>query len=502
MTTTIRRQLSEEEKQVVLERHGRICYATGHPIEEGERLHFDHIKALYRGGSTDVNNIAPMCEKHNKEKGTLSLYDFRTKLRIGKFFSQGDALTLQHELAFLKKEGSIKKYGETVPIIDKNTDSITVEIDSQQRTYLLHRCGITGWEYFYALLPVDVINSDDDTEHEDGLQPRYLIRDKVFNLFRHFQENPVLQPSLCRMRDNKVLTFDGQHKIAAMLWNGHTQFESKVYVAPDIRRLNEANISAHDKYAQTRFYSSIMVAKLGHLFGKDFESYKNEEDSSPKSEKGFFDYLQRKNGYSDGDVKELFRSWLYGQVGDDPNNKLSQFISKSGNRRTAATPITMDMLKKSIFRFMYRSPVSDSIATDTYLRDVEVGNMVRFCNILVDEGLGKWSADDHAHPKQLNLRRVFSSKSMMAWSELLKGAICGKLDIEDEDEREMPFYQRIDDNGFDQMRKIVRRLFDWNKWDSPANSDIDGAIADNKSRLKQFLRKGGLTTSYLMGVPE
>ena len=180
MAITLKRSLSEDEKLLILKRDGRTCYATGHPIDEGESLHFDHIKAYARGGSTELNNIAPMCEKHNKEKGTLSLYDFRTKLRMGKFFSQGDALTLQHELDFLKKEGSIKKYGETVPIIDKNTDSITVEIDSQQRTYLLHRCGITGWEYFYALLPVDVINSDDDTEHEDGLQPRYLIRDKVF----------------------------------------------------------------------------------------------------------------------------------------------------------------------------------------------------------------------------------------------------------------------------------------------------------------------------------
>ena len=187
---------------------------------------------------------------------------------------------------------------------------------------------------------------------------------------------------------------------------------------------------------------------------------------------------------------------------DASDNKLSQFISKS-NRGTAATPITMDMLEKSILRFMYRSPVSDSIATDAYLRGVEVGNMVRLCNILVEEGLGEWNTDnDHAHQQQLNLRRVFSSKSMMAWSEILKSAICGKLDIQDDDEREMPFYQRIDDDGFNQMRRIVRRLFDWNKWDAPANSDIDGALADNKSRLKEFFRKGGLTTGYLMGAPE
>ena len=104
----------------------------------------------------------------------------------------------------------------------------------------------------------------------------------------------MLQPSIGRFYKNKILVFDGQHKIAAMLWGGRKEFELKVYINPETQLLNQTNISAHDTFAQTRFFSSIMVAKLGSQFGKQFEDYKNLDDGSKKTEKGFIDYLKEK----------------------------------------------------------------------------------------------------------------------------------------------------------------------------------------------------------------
>ena len=501
MAITLKRQLSNDDKERVLKEHGRKCFATGHLIGEGEPVHYDHIKAFSRGGSTELNNIAPMCEQHNQQKGNLPLYDFRIQLRVDKFFDRDDRdkLTLQDELVFLKKEGSIEKYGETVSIGAQNSESITVELNNRECRYPLHRCAITGWEYFYALLPVDVINSDDDTDREDGLQPRYLIRDKLVNLFQHFQKNPVLQPSLCRIRNGKVLAFDGQHKIAAMLWNGHKEFECKVYVNPDIRLLNETNISAHDKYAQTRFYSSIMVEKLGSVFEKDFLSYKNDEDGCPKSEKGFFDYLQRKKGYSNGEVNKQFRSWLYHQALESKGNHMAKFVS-AANRSTSATPITMDVLGKSIFRFMCPEPTTDDIAKDAYLRDQDVNNMKRLCCILVDEALGAWDASKKNDPYQIKLKRVFGSKSMMAWSDIVHDAICAKMEIYDSGKRKMCFYQHIGEDDFERVRMIVSRLVSWKRWDDPANSEIDQVLAGKKSNIATFFDDNGLSAGYLMGA--
>ena len=102
MAITLKRQIDDEDKAIILGRHGRKCFATGHPIPEGEPVQFDHIRAFASGGISEIDNIAPMCGQHNKEKGTLPLEDFRIKLRLQEFFAQGDRLTLRHLLGFLK----------------------------------------------------------------------------------------------------------------------------------------------------------------------------------------------------------------------------------------------------------------------------------------------------------------------------------------------------------------------------------------------------------------
>lgn len=502
MAITLKRQISEEEKDQIIKQHGRICFATGHPIADDETVHYDHIKAYSQGNSSDLSNIAPMCEKHNKQKGTLSLHDFRTKILIDELFAPGNHLTLQDELKFLKEKGRIKNYGESVVIKNQTDDSIEIEFSNKPHRYSLHKCVITGWRYFYAPLPVDIINSDDDDDKETGLQPRYLIADKIFNLFRHFQNHPVLQPSLCRIRNDKVLTFDGQHKIAAMLWEGHKKFECKVYIDPDIRILNETNISAHDKYAQERFYSSILINKFGKQFSSEFKSYKNEEDGKPKTEEGFMQYLRNAHHYTTSDINRRFRSWLYDSVINDEKNKMAPYISKA-NRRADVAPITMDMLQKSILGFMYKEPVSDGITSSRYLRDDEINNMIHLCNFLVSESLYLWDATRGVnHPQQIRLKRIFGSKSMMAWAELLKDSITAKMELHDGDEKEKMFYRKIDENDLNKIKIIVRRLVGWKMWDSPPRSEIDTILGSNKTAIKDFIKEKNLTTGYLMGANE
>src|SRR6266404_4028123 len=121
MAITLKRQLTPGEKTTILDRHGRRCFATGHPIPEGETLHFDHVRAFALGGQSEVDNIAPMCEHHNKSKGTLPLEDFRTKLRLQDFFETGDRLTLRNLLSHLQGKGEIDKFGELV-VATTNTE--------------------------------------------------------------------------------------------------------------------------------------------------------------------------------------------------------------------------------------------------------------------------------------------------------------------------------------------------------------------------------------------
>ena len=502
MTTTLKRQLSEDEKQTAIMQHGRRCFATGHLIPDGEAIHFDHIRAFALGGASELDNIAPMCAAHNKEKGVLSLFDFRTKLQLQQFFTQGDKLTLKHLLSYLKRVGDIESYGEPVSL-ERVADTLEIRSAHFQQTVRCHQCPITNWDYFYATLPVSVLDSDDDDVEEVGLQPRYLILDKVFDLFRHFQSHPVLQPSIGRIVGNRVRLFDGQHKAAALLWNGRRSFECKVYLQADLRLLNQTNIAAHDKYAQTRFYSSIMVLKLGAQFGADFESYKSIEDGATKSEAGFMKWLKGRDSQTSSQVNERFRSFLYNAILQEPKNKLSRLVSP-GNRGTDQHPITIDMLSKSLFTaFLLREPTTENLAGEEYKRELEVENVVSLLNALDDAAFHAWDpkapASDAA---QRVLKRMIRSKSMMAWAEIFKDAVCAKLDIHDSDEKFRCLYRELGQVQLNQIKHVASRLVAWKRWSSPEGDEIDRVLADNKSEVKSWFRSHGLTTGYLLGAPE
>ena len=504
MAITLKRQLNDDEKAIVLKVHGRKCFANGHTIPHGEPIHFDHIKAFSLGGASELDNIAPMCGQHNKEKGQLSLFDYRVKLQLEEFFSAGDRLTLKHLLRYLKKRQDIPDFGQAVSVT-LNGDAATIQSSSTTLEHRIYTCPTTHWKYFYSTLPVSLLDSDDDEDEKMGLQPRYLIFDKVFDLFRHFQMHPVLQPSLGRVVESRIRLFDGQHKVAALLWNGRREFECKIYLDPDLRLLNQTNIAAHDKYAQTRFFSSVMVLKLGTQFGQDFDSYKNLEDGNPKSESGFMEWLRQKDGgtLTTGQLNERFRSYLYNAVLEDPDNKVRRLLA-SGNRSSDDKPLTLDTLNKSLLAcFLYREPVDDNLATDAYEREAEVNNVVWLMNTLDDLALSQWNPKaGPSNENQRKLTRLLRSKSMMAWAEIFRDAVCAKIDLHDSDDKARPLYRSLDDQSRQRIKIVASRLVNWKMWSAPAGDEMDRMLADNKSEVKRWFKEKGLTTGYLMGASE
>ncbi|MDD5129724.1 MAG: hypothetical protein PHS66_01535 [Candidatus Omnitrophica bacterium] len=503
MAITLKRQINDDEKKIILNRHGRICFANGHAIPEGERVHFDHIWAYARDGQSELDNIAPMCEYHNKAKGMLPLGDFRIKLRLESFFEEGDRLTLRNLITHLKKAGDIESFGEAVAI-NVQDKTVTLQHHSFSSQFNIQTCPRTGWKYFYGNLPISILNSDDDDNEHLGLQPRYLIFDKVFEMFRHFQIYPVLQPSIGRVSNNRILLFDGQHKAAAILWNGRKTFECKIYLDPDLRMLNQANISAHDKFAQTRFFSSVLILKLGNQFGKDFEEYKNREDIEKKNESGFLSFLEQKDiSLTRGERNKRFRSYLYNSILEDESNKLKPLVSTS-NRSSNEQPLTVDMLSKSILAcFLYTEPLDDDMFSEKYRRESEFKNVIALMNMIFELALSHWNpAAAPSDQNQRKLSRIFSSKSIMAWSELLRDAICAKLDIHDGDEKAKPFYRDLVDSDYSKIKACLARLFNWQMWSAPTDSEIDTAIAGSKGILKSWFKEKGLTTGFIMGAPE
>jgi len=244
--------------------------------------------------------------------------------------------------------------------------------------------------------------------------------------------------------------------------------------------------------------------KLGNQFGKDFEEYKNIEDIEKKTESGFLQFLEQKDiSLTRGERNKRFRSYLYNSILDDATNKLKPLISTS-NRSSSEQPLTVDMLSKSILAcFLYTEPLSDDMFSEKYKREAEFKNVINLMNMLYDLALSQWQSDAQVNIiPQARLNRIFSSKAIMAWSELLRDAICAKLEIHDSDEKAKPFYRELGDEEYEKIKSCLSRLLNWQMWSSPINTEIDTIIAGSKGTLKEWFKGKGLTTGFIMGAPE
>jgi HNH endonuclease len=256
-----RRQISDAEKARVLERDGLRCFIDGHPIDSEADVEFDHIQPWSEDGRSAVDNIAVVCKRHNREKRNLSLSEYRDRLALRRFFEGAKKRRLDDLLSDrLGRDG----FGKPLPIEVNDTEAITYLDTGPERARLL-TCPATREKYFYASVPVVFVKNDVE------LQPRALEPERLWELYRHLRRYTQLQPAIARFVDGGLLVFDGQHKAAAQVWAGRDALDCKIYIDPDVRRIKETNLSAHDKLRQMPFYTSTLLEKYAGMASEDWE---------------------------------------------------------------------------------------------------------------------------------------------------------------------------------------------------------------------------------------
>jgi hypothetical protein len=128
-------------------------------------------------------------------------------------------------------------------------------------------------------------------------------------------------------------------------------------------------------------------------------------------------------------------------------------------------------------------------------------SVIALMNMINDVALGFWNPKAGKNDEtQRRLRRLFGSKSMMAWSELLKEATCARLEIYSEEDRVRPLYRELSPAELEKVKAIVLRLVNFKIWKSPEDSAVDRVLSDNKSAVKDWLKKQGLDVGYLLGA--
>jgi hypothetical protein len=482
-----KRQISETEKQNILKTHGRRCFIDGEPIPEDEPIEFHHIRPFSFGGPTSADNIAPVCKKHHRSLGTMSLQEYRDKIDLAKFFEGGDPKYLDDLIQ--NKTGNCG-----LPITHEIAENhIRLYYQDTSHDFPIYSCPTTTWKYFYGNLPVDLIGNDRE------LQPRPLREANLWRLYRHFQTNTQISPSICRMEESgTILLFDGQHKAAAQIWAGRKMIECKVYVKPDKRLLKETNLDAHGPYRQMSFYSHELMQKYADIFGEDWKEYM--DTRGEKSELGFYNFLVNAKQKSRAQARNEIALALYNRIVDDDHNSLSNFLTEKNRGRKQ--PLSFSRLKKTIFHHMLMPPpVEDEFESDTDYRNYEKMNLISLMNIVAEEGLeNKWNPErnDSTHKKT---ERIFSAGSIRAWVILLRDAINIHLKHYTDEERKRFFYRQIAEEEFIYFRQFVLKIFRHKIWDDPDPSgEISARLAkDDATTAKSLFDEKKLTVQWVLG---
>lgn len=511
----MKRQITETEKQTLLEKKRRsdgkiYCFIDDEPIEDEKSIQFDHIDPFAKSEDSSLDNVAPVCKNHNLAKKDMSLSEYRDKLSIEKLFKSkednGKQLKLNDvlEARFDRNYGFIIKYD-----FNKSMRLITLKYFSDHKQtnlpdvkeYPVFECPITGLHYFYAQVPVTNIVNDGKEESEIELQPRPLIIDHLWNLYRHLRVNTQLQPSICRINgENPIFVFDGQHKAAARIWAGARTLDVKIFIEPDVIKLMKTNLVAHDKLKQLRFYSSILADKLAQIYGVNWQKYI--ETADKKSEKGFCNFVKYSETSTDENPVKQIEAFIVESILKHSDNKILPYIAPE-NKTGKQYAISRDSLKKYYFRYFVTTPPLDvEIDSKDDFRNQEVENNVKLLNILAEKTLiDKWNPDSNS-AEHKKADRIYRAGSIMAWFPMLRNVIFNKLDLINPNEAERILFRNISNEKWEVISKFIDKLFSHKIWiDKDPNIDI--VIGNKKAELtKKLFEEHGLTDKWILGLIE
>jgi hypothetical protein len=281
----------------------------------------------------------------------MSLGEYRDRLDLKRFFEGARKRRLDDLLS--EKLGA-NGFGKPVSV-EADSDKVTLYLDGGALQAPLMTCPATEERYFFASLPVAVLRNDTE------LQPRALEPDRLWELYRHLRMHTQLAPAVCRLVGDQVLLFDGQHKAAAQVWAGRRKTDCKVYVDPDVRRLKETNLSAHDKLRQMPFYTSTLLEKYAAMASEDWDEFL--VGTGPKTEVAFADFIRAKSSVSRAEAIKRIRSGIYSDILEHPENQLRDYIAEEN--RSRENPLTMSRTERTFFaEFIAPPPLADEFESE------------------------------------------------------------------------------------------------------------------------------------------
>jgi hypothetical protein len=365
-----------------------------------------------------------------------------------------------------------------------------IEVKSKKISFKLPLsvCPSTGFKYFYIVLPVEFLNNDIE------LQPRPLEFKRLWDLYRHLLVNSQLTPSICRLSQNKILLFDGQHKAAAQIWAGRKNIECKVYIDPSIKVLKETNLVAHDKLRQMPFFTSVLINKWASIFAEEWKDYI--EQKGDKSEADFVSFLVGR-GKKKPEAIHMLESNIYDSILEDGQNRLKKYIEEYSTDEKK--PITVNRLRQTLLkRFIVNPPLAIGLEESDKLREFERINVIRLLNLISDYTLqGIWNLDAASREQKI-AEKIYLNGSFKAWIAILKDVISNILGLYDENERKEIFLREIRDEEWGLIEKSISILFGHRIWSDGSQENCNNLRIGNENVVRKYLSRKGLSANWIL----
>jgi len=491
--TSIRRQLTEAEKETVLAQQRRDnvlrCFAIDHPIDNESDVEFHHIKPFSEEGPTEVANIGAVCKDHHRRIRTLSLSEFRDQLAMSEFFANPEPRRLDD---LLELKLGLSSYGRSVRVARDQPSLLVLHFTDPQRpsqTCPVFTCPATAMKYFYSVIPIAYIRNDSD------LQPRPLEPKRVWELYRHLAAHTQLAPAVCRLVGTDIMLFDGQHKSAAQIWAGRQGLDCKVYIEPEVRLLKDTNLIAHDKLRQMAFFTSTLIAKYSDIFKQEWEDYLAKP--GPKNESDFVAFL-RERGKTSAEAKKMLMMAVEQDVIDDPSNLFSEYIAE--RNRTRKNPVSISILQKTFFKeFVLPPPTTVEFESLDDFRSEEKHNLVRIMSLVAKKQIvGNWNpeANNAAHQRA---ERIFGAGAMRAWVPMLRDVVAQVLQLYDAADRQRVLFRTISEPQWALIEGRVERLFTHKVWDDTSPDVVSQLKVNAAEQIRTFLQSRRLTVNWILG---
>jgi hypothetical protein len=465
-----------------------ICCMDKKTINKKSEIEFHHIKPLAFKDRFDESNFITVCKKHHKEMGELSFSEYIAVKEMEKFFD-GNVIKKLNDVLKLKLGGN-NSGSHLNTEIKNNGNKIDIFFSSDKNAVMfnLSTCPSTGFKYFYMVLPVEYIHNDED------LQPRPLEMSRLWDLYRHLLVNSQLTPSVCRLTENKILLFDGQHKAAAQIWAGRKEIECKIYIEPDIKLLKETNLVAHDKLRQMPFFTSVLINKWASIFAEEWKEYMSRKGS--KSESDFVAFLISK-GKKRPSAINMIESNIYDSIIEDKINSIIKYVEESSSANKK--PLTTNRLKQTIFKkFIAPPPLDMAIEESDRQREFERKNVVRLLNLITEYTLkNKWNPDKNDENHKLS-ERIYLGGSFKAWTGILKDVTAAVLELFDENERKEIFLREINEDKWKTIEDCIKLMFERRVWEDDSEENYNMLRLSNDSQVRKYLSRRGISVNEML----